>query len=373
HFETTDSSLFVDPAVSTPFEPGSTFKIITMASGLETHTVTPDTTMVDTGSDLIGGQTIWDWDHKAHGTVTMVDVLAHSLNLGAAFVGRKVGANDLYRFVRKSGFGQSTGVDLQGESSGIVRYPEAGNWYPIDLSTNSFGQGLTTTSLQLTAAIGSVANGGAMMRPYVVQKVVRNGKIEETQPVMTGHPMSPQTAQTLTDMMVKVIRQGEGNAALIPGYVVAGKTGTASIAEHGVYLKDATIASFIGFVPAQNPAFVIYIKIDRPKDTPWGSETAAPLFRTIARELLLYLHVEPTEPMPTATPTPLPTTTAAKYTDQSVAATTVAIQPTAVASTNRPGVVSSRNAARTVGATAVTPTAPRLPVREHATPPPRGR
>ena len=118
HFETTDAKLFVDPAVSAPFEPGSTFKLITMSAGIELHDVTPDTTMVDKGSELIGGQTIWDWDHKAHGTVTMVEVLAHSLNLGAAFVGRRVGANDFYRYVQNFGFGQRTGIDVQGEAAG---------------------------------------------------------------------------------------------------------------------------------------------------------------------------------------------------------------------------------------------------------------
>lgn len=310
-FETADAKLFVNPAISTPFEPGSTFKLITMSAGIELRAVTPDTTMVDRGSELIGGQTIWDWDRKAHGTVTMVDVLARSLNLGAAWVGRRVGASDFYRYVQNFGFGQRTGVDLQGEAAGVVRTPSGDSWYPIDLSTNSFGQGLTATPLQLTTAVAAIANGGAMMRPYVVQRTIKGGTTNETVPVIAGHPISPETARTMTDMMVKVIQKGEGNAAAIPGYSVAGKTGTASIAEHGVYLQDATVASFVGFVPAQSPAFVMYIKIDRPKDTPWGSETAAPLFSSISKELLLYLHVAPTEPVPTPTPMPTPRATSA--------------------------------------------------------------
>lgn len=382
HFETTDAKLFVNPAISTPFEPGSTFKLITMSAGIELHAVTPDTTMVDKGSELIGGQTIWDWDHKAHGTVTMVDVLAHSLNLGAAFVGRRVGASDFYRYVQNFGFGQRTGIDLQGEAAGVVRTPDGGSWYPIDLSTNSFGQGLTATPLQLITAVSAIANDGAMVRPYVVQKTVKNGKTTETVPVITGHPISPQTAHTMTDMMIKVIQKGEGNAAGIPGYVVAGKTGTASIAEHGVYLQDATIASFVGFVPARNPAFVMYIKIDRPKDTPWGSETAAPLFSSISKELLLYLHVPPTEPVPTPTPTPHPApasedakasprdgSTAPSAAEDARPSAAVPVRPTAAAPRQYEG--DARRASPSRAATAAP--GQRAPVRERPAPAPTAK
>jgi cell division protein FtsI/penicillin-binding protein 2 len=303
-FETTDNALFNDPAISSPYEPGSTFKVITMSAGLDLHQITPETTMLDKGTDTIAGYTIYDWDRKAHGYVSMADVLAHSLNLGAAFVGRRVGAPDFYRYVRNFGFGQPTGIDLQGEAPGFVRTPTDTNWYPVDLSTNSFGQGLTATPLQITVAVASVANGGAMMRPYVVRKVVQDGVARPTVPTIEGHPITPETARAVTDMMVEVLVKGEGYEAHIPGYVVAGKTGTASIAEHGVYLDDATIASFVGFVPAENAAFVIFVKLDRPKDSPWGSETAAPLFQAIAKDLLLYMHIPPTEAIPTPAPTP---------------------------------------------------------------------
>lgn len=314
-FETTEGKLFVNTSISQAFEPGSTFKVLTMSMGIDQRLVTPETTMIDKGSEVIGGHTIWDWDRKVHGEVSMVDVLAHSLNLGAAFVGRKVGAPDFYRYVRNYGFGVRTGIDLQGEVDGTVRTPDGGNWYVVDLSTNSFGQGLTATPLQMVTAVAAIANGGTMMRPYVVRQVVRNGEGRSIVPVIVGHPVSPTTARTVTDMMVQVLLKGEGWTARVPGYQVAGKTGTAQIAENGVYIPDATIASFVGFVPAQNPAFVMLVKIDRPKDTPWGSETAGPLFQSIARELLLYMHVAPTEPIPT--PTPLPATKAAGTLDSS--------------------------------------------------------
>lgn len=311
HFETTKSKLFVNPAISVPYEPGSTFKVVTLSTGLDLHRITPNTTMVDTGSAILGGQRIWDWDRKAHGTVTMTQVLEHSLNLGAAFVARRTGPADFYRYVHNFGFGARTGIDLQGEVVGTVRQPDGGNWYPIDLSTNAFGQGLTVTPIQLITAVAAVANGGAMVRPYVVAQIVRNGHAQVTVPTIVGHPISPETAQQMTTMMEAVVAKGEGTEAAIPGYIVAGKTGTASIAEHGVYLQNATIASFIGFVPAQQPAFIMLVKIDRPKDDPWGADVAAPVFASISKELLMYLHVAPTEPLPTPTAGPTATATAA--------------------------------------------------------------
>ncbi len=305
-FQDTPADRFVDPAVSAPFEPGSTFKLITFAAALEHHAVTPETTVDDPGYRTGDGYTIYDWDRKNHGVVTMRQVLDHSLNVGAAFAAHRTGTQAFYDMVRAFGFGRPSGVDLQGEQGGFLRTDHMDGWYPIDLTTNSYGQGVTATSLQLTTAVAAIANGGNLLRPYAVQQVVSPQGVKATQPTVVGHPISTQTAATLTDMMVEVPIKGEANEARIPGYVVAGKTGTAQVVENGKYIPDATIASFVGFVPAQHPAFVMYIVLDRPQDSPYGAETAAPMFGALGKQILVHMGIAPTEPVPTPTPTAAP-------------------------------------------------------------------
>lgn len=317
NFQTTDPALFVDGAVSTPFEPGSTFKLITFAAALEHHAVTPETTTYDPGYRTGPGYTIWDWDRKNHGTVTMRQVLDHSLNVGAAFAAERTGTQDFYDMIHAFGFARPTGVDLQGEEGGLVRTNHSDGWYPVDLLTNSFGQGLTATPLQITTAVAAIANGGTLMRPYVVRQISSAQGVQTTQPVVVGHPISPATDATLTNMMEEVPLKGEANEALIPGYLIAGKTGTAQIAENGAYLPTATMASFVGFAPAQHPAFVIFILLDRPTDSPYGSETAAPMFSELGQKILVRMGIPPTEPVATATPTPAPTPVARDNTSRS--------------------------------------------------------
>lgn len=305
-FQTTPADRFVDGAISTPFEPGSTFKLITFAAALEHGAVTPETTTQDPGYLSGDGWTIFDWDRKPHGTVTMRYVLDHSLNVGAAFAARRTGTDAFYQMVRAFGFGRPTGVDLQGEEGGLIRTDHMDGWYPVDLVTNSFGQGLTATSLQVATAVSAIANGGTLVKPYVVKEISSPEGVQATQPTVVGHPISPATAATLTDMMEEVPVKGEATEAQVPGYRVAGKTGTAQIAEHGVYLADATLASFVGFVPAQHPAFLIYIVLDRPTDSPYGAETAAPMFGQLAQTILVHMGIPPTEPLPTPTAVPTP-------------------------------------------------------------------
>jgi len=310
-FQDTPAANFVDGAVSTPFEPGSTFKLITMATGLEHGAVTPLTTVNDPGYLTEYGSTIHDWDRKAHGTVTMRYVLDHSLNVGAAFAAKKTGADTFYQGVKAFGFGRPTGVDLQGEAGGVVYTNANADWRPISLATNSFGQGLTATSLQVVTAVSAIANGGNLMQPYVVQQIISPQGVQVTHPKVVGHPISPATAATLTNMMEEVPVKGEATLALIPGYLVAGKTGTAQVAENGGYSPDVTIASFVGFAPAQHPAFVIYIMLDHPTDSPYGSETATPMFADLAQKILVHMGIAPTEPVPTPTAVPSPVAPAA--------------------------------------------------------------
>lgn len=307
-FQNTPVARFVDGAVSTPFEPGSTFKLITMATALQHGAVTPLTTVNDPGYLTEYGSTIHDWDRKWHGTVTMRYVLDHSLNVGAAFAAKRTGAQTFYAGVRAFGFGRPTGVDVQGEAGGVVYTNQNADWRPISLATNSFGQGLTATSLQIATAVSAIANGGNLLQPYVVQQISSPNGVVTTQPKVVGHPISPATAATLTNMMEEVPIKGEATLARIPGYLVAGKTGTAQIAEHGAYSPDATMASFVGFLPAQHPAVVIYIVLDHPTDSPYGAETATPMFADLGQQIMVHLGIAPTEPIPT--PTPAATATA---------------------------------------------------------------
>ena len=291
-YESADSVRFGDPLVSQEYEPGSVFKVMTMAAGLDAGAVKPDTVFEDKGEFEIAGVTVRNWDRLAHGNVTMTEVLSLSLNTGASFVSTSLGSERFYEYVQRFGFGRTTGVDLQGEVAGTVKVPGDGQWYEADLATNSFGQGIACTPLQMLAAIAAVANDGMLMRPYVVSAVARDGEVQTTEPVAVRQVVSPETAATLTQMMVEVVRAETAGAGMT-GYTVAGKTGTAQIPIPGGYHPSDTIASFVGFLPAESPRFCILVKIDRPQASQWGSQVAAPVFRRIATELVLLLGIEP--------------------------------------------------------------------------------
>ena len=291
-YEQSEAKLFEDPLVSREYEPGSVFKVVTMAAGLDSGAVSPDTVYEDTGEFEIAGVTIHNWDRSAHGKVTMTDVLAYSLNTGASHVSTTVGAETFYGYVADFGFGQPTGVDLAAEVAGRVKIPGDGRWYEADLATNSFGQGLAVTPLQMVFSFAAVANGGVLMQPYIVQSVVSEDGAVVTEPRPVRQVISRRTAQTLTQMMIEAVER-ETAAAKVPGYVIAGKTGTAQIPIPGGYDPSGTIASFIGFLPAEAPRLCILIKIDRPRASPWGSQVAAPIFGRVASELVLILGIEP--------------------------------------------------------------------------------
>lgn len=289
-----DFNQFINPVVSSNFEPGSTFKILTMAAALDMGLVKPETTYNDTTYIEIGGQLIWNWDRGAHGETDMVGLLARSLNVGAATLAMQLGQQNFYRYVRAFGIGRPTGVDLQSEAAGQLRTRETDpdNWSEADLGTNSFGQGVSTTPLQMIAAVASVANDGILVQPHVVKKIVNGTQETVAKTVQTGRPISAQTARTLTDMLVQVVER-EVPFAQIPGYRVAGKTGTAQIPVPGGYDDPWTIASFIGYAPAANPQLIIMVKLDRPTLSPYGSETAAPVFQKLATRLFAVLDIKP--------------------------------------------------------------------------------
>ncbi len=291
-FSTADPSLYEDPVVSHEWEPGSVFKVITMAAGLDAGVVSPESTYDDTGTFVLAGATIHNWDREAHGVVTMTEILGMSLNTGASHVSTTLGADRFYDYLSAFGFGQLLGVDLQAEARGNMKRPGDGRWYQADLATNGFGQGIAVTPLQMISAVSSIANDGVLMRPYVVGRHVgRDGSLE-TEPTEIRRVIAPETARALTRMMVDAIRE-ETEAAIVPGFEVAGKTGTSQIPIPGGYHPSDIIASFAGFFPAHDPQLCILVKIDRPQAGQWGSEVAAPVFAEVASELAVLLGIQP--------------------------------------------------------------------------------
>jgi cell division protein FtsI/penicillin-binding protein 2 len=268
-------------------------KILTIASALEKGTVTPQETYVDQGSIEIGGRKIENWDRQAHGVVDMTQILVQSLNVGAATVSLKMGPSDFYSMFRAFGMGRPTGIDLQGEASGTMYIPGDENWSESNLGTNSFGQGIAVTPLQMLTAVSAIANDGLMMQPHVVRQIIDGNTVQTSQPSALGRPISQETADIVTQMMVAVVRDGLDGNASVPGYTIAGKTGTAEIPSPVGYEPNVSIVSFIGFLPADDPQVSVLIKLDRPTNGYWGSQIAAPVFRHLAERLVILLKIPP--------------------------------------------------------------------------------
>jgi cell division protein FtsI (penicillin-binding protein 3) len=284
--------LYKNPVVSDQYEPGSVFKILTMAAGLDAGIVNPDSNFYDSGAIEVGGAIIWNPDRRAHGLVTMTDILAHSLNVGIAYVSTFLGEDTFYTYLKRFGCGDPTGIDLEGEVPGILKEPGSKDWHKSDLGTNAFGQGVAVTPLQMITAVATVANGGSLMKPYVVERIADDQGVFVTQPTIVRRVISTQTAEQLTNMLVEAVEQGV-ELATVPGYDIAGKTGTSQIAIDGGYDPELTIASFVGYAPADAPRFIVLVKIDKPRLDPWGAEVAAPVFKTIAEQLFVLLDVPP--------------------------------------------------------------------------------
>lgn len=297
-FASTNPALFADPAVSSMWEPGSSFKVITWAAGLDAGTIEPGTKFHDEGKMEVGGRVILNPDRQAHGLVTMEDGIVHSLNTVAAYISTSLGKDLFYTYVRRFGFGDLTGVDLSSEGPGMVKFPGDSNWFPSDLGTNAFGQGIAVTPIQLVTAISAVANQGLLMQPHIVNQYISTDepggamRVTQVQPVVVRRAISQKAAQSVTKMLVKSIEQLTTEAR-IPGYRIAGKTGTAQVPTPYGYHPKQTIASFVGYAPADDPQFTILVKLDQPKSSPWGAHTAAPTFRAVAEELFVYLKIPP--------------------------------------------------------------------------------
>jgi cell division protein FtsI/penicillin-binding protein 2 len=333
---------FVDPNIGRQYEPGSTFKVITMAAALEAGAIEVSDLYNDVGYIEIGGRTYRNWDEKAYGPVSMTDIVVHSLNTGIAHVSTMLGASDFYHYVERFGFGRKLGVDLEGEVSGNVRRQGNPEWHESDLGTHAFGQGLAVTPLQMVAAVGAIANRGYMMRPYVVSQMIGVGETPDDvgstkgfpsnraaiERAVIGRPLAASsqeaaadserratagyqdvrvvnvkqvavrqvigehTARLVTDMMVEAVERG-APLAQVDGYKIAGKTGTAQTPIVGGYDPSLTIASFVGFAPADDPQFVALVRLDKPTTSAWGAMTAAPTFANIAKILFTHLAIRP--------------------------------------------------------------------------------
>ncbi len=285
-FATTKLDQFNNPAVSLPYEPGSVFKVITLATGLDSGKISRGIVMNDPGSVVIGGRRFFNSDRKGYGNVDLVTAMEKSLNVIAAKIALATGAKTFYQYLHDFGFGSLSGIDLAGEIPGTVKNPGDGIWYESDLGTNAFGQGLAATPLQMANALATVANGGNLMRPYIVDRIIHpDGSVEVRQPRVIRRVLKPETSAMVIDILSRSIGKESTNKANLPGYKIAGKTGTAQIPVPGGYDPKWTIASFGGFFPADNPQYVILVKIDRPTKSPWGSQVASPIFASVAQQL----------------------------------------------------------------------------------------
>ncbi len=281
-----------DRALSLPYEPGSVIKILSMAAALDSGTTTPSTTYLDTGALLVGGAVIHNWNDQAWGVQDMTGCLQNSLNVCMATLSTRMGAQTFYSYMNRFGLGHLTGIDLAGEAAGRLKVPGDNDWFPVDLATNAFGQGVSVTPIQLMMAASSVADGGRMVTPHVLYAMMRDGRQYNVPAQYAGSPISPDTARTLNQMLA-VSLENESSNALVPGYRIAGKTGTAQIPAPYGYEAGTTNASFLGWGPADDPKFMIYVWLERPSASIWGSETAAPVFAQVAQKTVLLLNIPP--------------------------------------------------------------------------------
>ncbi len=279
-------------AIGQTYEPGSVFKVLTMASALDAGVVTPDTTFVDTGVFPYGGYNIYNWDRGAWGPQTMTGCMQHSLNVCLSWVSTTLGAPKFYSYMKEFGIGHRTNVDLAGEVTFPLSIPGDPNWAEVNLATNSFGQGLAATPIQMIMAISAVANDGKMMAPHILKAVIENGYQREVTPTLVGQPIKAKTAHTLTEMLSVSLLE-EGSAALVDGYNLAGKTGTGEIPSEGGYDTNLTNTSFVGWGPVDDPRFVVYVWLEKPQSSMWGSVVATPIFKDVVTDLVKLIDLPP--------------------------------------------------------------------------------
>ncbi|MEK7094563.1 MAG: penicillin-binding protein 2 [Patescibacteria group bacterium] len=281
-------------AIFGAYEAGSVVKPLAMAGAIDVGAVSPNTTFEDVGEVKVDRFTIRNAGLKSYGQQTMTGVLVHSINTGMVFVTRKLGAEQMGRVLKRFGLGQKTGVPLDSEVSGDVSSLDKG--HEVYAATAAFGQGMTITPIQLAAAYSALANGGTMFRPYLIaEKRYADGSIWRAEKETVGQIVSEKTAQLVSAMLVSVVEEAYKKSIAIPGYYIAGKTGTAQVPKgNGAgYKEDDTKGTFVGYFPAQNPQFVVLVRVDHPRTTQWAEGSAGPIFKEIARFLIQYSGIPP--------------------------------------------------------------------------------
>jgi len=296
-FATTDVARFQDPMVSYLYEPGSVMKVVTLSGALENHAITPNTTINDPGYINVGGYTIHDWDLANHGTVTMTQVLDHSLNVGAIRAMQMEGPVAFYRNLRAFGFGQPSGIDVAGENPQALQVAPLNQWSDSQVATTSFGQGIAVNMVQMLSAVNVVANGGRYAQPHAVAQVGdRPGPLAN---VAQRQVVTTQTAQLMSSMMEDVVQHGSGWKARVPGFEKdeAGKTGTSQMPENGGYSSDHVWASYVGFLPASHPQFTMLVVVRKPNngssDHNEGYYVSGPIWKDIAEAIVVERRLTP--------------------------------------------------------------------------------
>jgi cell division protein FtsI/penicillin-binding protein 2 len=297
HYSAFPQAAWKNQAVTDPYEPGSTFKLVTATAALDSGKVSTDDTFPALDELRVGGRVIHNADDglmaSGHAQETLDDIVTYSHNVGAAQVAIRVGKSTMYEYIRRFGFDEPTGIDVPGESAGIVGTPD--DWWGSRIATIGFGQGVSVTPLALARAYAAIANGGVLMRPLIVRSLVApDGTIvQRFTPQPVRRVMSTQTAAELLSMLRDVVRRGTAKGVTIPGYALAGKTGTAQMVIDGSYVPGAYTASFVGIVPADRPQYVVLVKIDQPQGAYYGSIVAAPAFAELSRRVLWREGVTP--------------------------------------------------------------------------------
>lgn len=279
-----DQNTYRNPVISSLFEPGSIFKPIIMASALDSGSIKiSDICSICYGPRKIAEYEIKTWNDKYYPNSAITDIIVHSDNIGMVYLSESMGAAIFFDYLKRFRLGENTGIDLQGEVSSELR--DKASLSEIDIATFSFGQGIALTPIQVLMAISAIANKGELYQPQVVHSLVEGEEVVRINPKRTGTPISPETARLVTEMMVEAVEKGEAKWAKPKGYVIAGKTGTAQIPIAGHYDPEKTIASFVGFAPAFDPKFAMLVTLNEPKSSQWGSETAAPLWFSVASDI----------------------------------------------------------------------------------------
>ncbi len=295
HYQNYPDSTYINPFITDTYEPGSTFKPLIMSAAMNAGLIQPNTQCdICSGPVPIGGYQLHTWNDHYFPNTSMTDVIVHSDNTGMVFVGEKLGLDRMLDYMQKFGIGDMTGIDLQGEEAPGLRAKD--QWHPIDLATASFGQGIVVTPMELLDAVDAIANNGKRMQPQIVAAVqTPDGQTISIPPKEINQPISATTAQVMSQIMVDAADEGEASFARIKGYNIAGKTGTASIPVAGHYDPTKTIASYVGFGPAENPRFAMLVVLNQPSSSIYGAETAAPVFYAVAKDILMYYGIPPSE------------------------------------------------------------------------------